>query len=266
MDLSQIANILEPHEIEPEKLQELEADLLQKLKEVDEKAHEDRGALYYYLLRIRLYKNTLLEDQTIEKYLSEMLKNFKKHEKETANELQAEKDPSKRKIVGFQLKAFYNIIESYLLNLERSFEKKGFLDRLRQTYITKMHYREKKFWHTKNLGAWFAFFIWRHTSRYGESFGHWGMTNLITVLGYTIIFYLIGHYASEPTHAMVLENGGYLEGGIFNYLYYSIVTFTTLGYGDIVPVTFLEKIVAMIEVIQGYVMLGVFLTLLQKRL
>ena len=109
--------------------------------------------------------------------------------------------------------------------------------------------------------------MWRHTSRYGESFAHWGMTNLVTVLIYTVLYFLVGEFISQPTHAMVIANGELLSGGgPFNYLYYSIVTFTTLGYGDIFPVTLFEKIIASIEVIQGYVMLGVFLTILQKRL
>ena len=266
MDLTEIANILEPHKIPPEKLQELENDLLAKLKELGENAYEDRGVLYYYLLRIRLFKNTLLEDQTVIKYLKEMRKNFRNHENVVMKLYRTEKDPSKKKILGFQLKAFYNIIESYMLHLERLFERKGFTDRMRDIYISKMLYREKTHFLTKQYGRWLLFYLWRQTSRYGESFAHWGMTNLLTVLAYTVLYYFIGAYISEPTHAMILSNGEILPGSIFNYFYYSIVTFTTLGYGDIVPVTLLERIVASIEVIQGYVMLGVFLTILQKRL
>ena len=266
MDISNVINILEPREIELEKLQKLEADLLDELKKLNKKAYEDRGVLYYYLLRIRLHKNTLLEDQTIKRYLDKMQYNFARHEQETKISYQSEKDKTKKKILGFQIKAFYGIIESYFLYLERSFEKKGFLDRLRETYITKMHYRQKKFWHNRKFGNWFMFSVWKHTSKYGKSFAHWGLTNLIIVLGYAVVFFLIGKYISHPTHTMILENGDLLDGGIFNYLYYSIITFTTLGYGDITPITHLEKIVASIEVVQGYVMLGVFLTILQKRM
>ena len=39
-------------------------------------------------------------------------------------------------------------------------------------------------------------------------------------------------------------------------LYFSFVTLTTLGYGDIVPTSAAARIVALVEVITGYMMLG----------
>ena len=42
----------------------------------------------------------------------------------------------------------------------------------------------------------------------------------------------------------------------FTFYYYSIVTFTTLGFGDIVPKNILAEILVTIEVILGYIMLG----------
>jgi hypothetical protein len=52
-------------------------------------------------------------------------------------------------------------------------------------------------------------------------------------------------------------------------IYYSVVTFTTLGFGDIVPKTNLAALLVMAEVILGYVMLGglisIFATKLARR-
>lgn len=42
----------------------------------------------------------------------------------------------------------------------------------------------------------------------------------------------------------------------FSFFYYSIVTFTTLGFGDITPTTLCTELLVMIEVILGYIMLG----------
>ncbi|MCH8291504.1 ion transporter [Candidatus Poribacteria bacterium] len=39
-------------------------------------------------------------------------------------------------------------------------------------------------------------------------------------------------------------------------MYYSVVTFTTLGFGDIVPKTAWARFFVTFEVILGYVMLG----------
>ena len=44
-------------------------------------------------------------------------------------------------------------------------------------------------------------------------------------------------------------------------LYYSVVTLTTLGYGDVVPASASGQLVAMIEVITGYIMLGGLLSI-----
>ena len=42
----------------------------------------------------------------------------------------------------------------------------------------------------------------------------------------------------------------------FTPYYYSIVTFTTLGFGDVVPVDIVGEFVVTFEVILGYLMLG----------
>ncbi|NIM17935.1 MAG: hypothetical protein GTO45_38655, partial [Candidatus Aminicenantes bacterium] len=52
----------------------------------------------------------------------------------------------------------------------------------------------------------------------------------------------------------------------FSFLYYSIVTFTTLGFGDIVPKTDLLQFWVMLEVILGYIMLGGLISILANKL
>ncbi|MBW1947767.1 MAG: pentapeptide repeat-containing protein [Deltaproteobacteria bacterium] len=56
---------------------------------------------------------------------------------------------------------------------------------------------------------------------------------------------------------------------ILNAFYYSVVTFTTLGFGDITPMTAPAVICVMIKVALGYVMLGglisIFFTLIARR-
>jgi voltage-gated potassium channel Kch len=39
-------------------------------------------------------------------------------------------------------------------------------------------------------------------------------------------------------------------------LYFSVVTLTTLGYGDILPTTMAGQVAVMVETVLGYVMLG----------
>ena len=52
----------------------------------------------------------------------------------------------------------------------------------------------------------------------------------------------------------------------FSSFYYSVVTLTTLGYGDVTPASTAAQIVALIEVVIGYVMLGGLICLLSNKL
>lgn len=45
-------------------------------------------------------------------------------------------------------------------------------------------------------------------------------------------------------------------GNFINALYFSFITFTTVGYGDITPATTLSQVVVMVEIILGYLTLG----------
>ena len=49
-------------------------------------------------------------------------------------------------------------------------------------------------------------------------------------------------------------------------LYFSVVTLTTLGYGDVTPVSISGQVVAMIEVITGYIMLGGLLSIFSNKI
>lgn len=49
-------------------------------------------------------------------------------------------------------------------------------------------------------------------------------------------------------------------------IYYSVVTFTTLGYGDIFPVGGIGRMIAVIEVIIGYMALGSFLVIIGRKI
>ena len=48
--------------------------------------------------------------------------------------------------------------------------------------------------------------------------------------------------------------------------YYSIVTYTTLGYGDITPQNWVGEVLVVAEVIMGYTTLGLLLSILANRI
>jgi uncharacterized protein YjbI with pentapeptide repeats len=47
--------------------------------------------------------------------------------------------------------------------------------------------------------------------------------------------------------------------------YFSIVTYSTLGYGDVLPLTWLGELLVMLEVVLGYTTLGLILSILANR-
>lgn len=92
-----------------------------------------------------------------------------------------------------------------------------------------------------------AFWLWWLFADCGRSFIRWGAWSILFALGYSLAFVLMGE-----THF----NLDHLQFSFSSMTYYSVVTFTTLGFGDIKPITKLASFVVMSEVILGYIMLG----------
>ena len=81
--------------------------------------------------------------------------------------------------------------------------------------------------------------------------------------GLTLLFALI--YSALGEQAFAVSNKATLGWNFFTAVYYSVVTFTTLGFGDITPLTPVSAIVVMIEVVVGYVMLGILISILATK-
>ncbi len=76
---------------------------------------------------------------------------------------------------------------------------------------------------------------------------------LIFIIGYIILFG-VGYYLSSPNTFK-----GHYELSFIDSLYLSVVTFTTLGFGDITPVTNTGKILTIIESFVGILLIGTFI-------
>lgn len=92
----------------------------------------------------------------------------------------------------------------------------------------------------------------RLTSDYGRSFSRFFAWSLMVVVIFGFIYSLIPGALTRP--------------GLFESMYFSVVTFVTLGYGDIVPATHLAMAIVVLEVVIGYVMLGLLVAIISKRL
>jgi len=105
-------------------------------------------------------------------------------------------------------------------------------------------------------------FLWWVLSDYGRSIWRWAGWSVFFSFLFSVLFFCMGeeHFSIDPA----IISGW--AGGWFKYAYYSVVTFTTLGFGDITPKTTLGMAYVMFEVVIGYVMLGGLISILANKL
>lgn len=82
----------------------------------------------------------------------------------------------------------------------------------------------------------------------GEKFTFYFL-NLLIMIGYFAVLYK--SFGIQMPHGQ--------EADLFDALYFSVVTWTTLGYGDILPSSFYTKVFVIVEVILGYIYMGILI-------
>lgn len=99
----------------------------------------------------------------------------------------------------------------------------------------------------------FVYYVWLATSDCGRSLLRWCAWILLLTVLFAWFYTLVGvDYGKYPNW--------------ISPLYYSVVTLTTLGYGDVVPASAAAKVVAMLEVTVGYLMLGGLLSIFANKM
>jgi len=78
-------------------------------------------------------------------------------------------------------------------------------------------------------------------------------------LVFALLFYTLGEEAFHINHTESLS------WNPFTLIYYSVVTITTLGFGDIVPKTQAAAALVMLESVMGYIMLGILISILTTK-
>ncbi len=121
-----------------------------------------------------------------------------------------------------------------------------------QNYIEEIKSDKNKF---------LIYHMWRILSDCGRSLFRWGIWAIILSVIYGFIFFFIGADSFE-INSSLKENSHEL----FIMIYYSVVTFTTLGFGDVTPITTGAAIAVMFEVITGYIMLGGLISIFSSKL
>ncbi|MBI9074795.1 MAG: pentapeptide repeat-containing protein [Desulfatibacillum sp.] len=106
--------------------------------------------------------------------------------------------------------------------------------------------------------------VWNIFADCGRTPWRWLLWSLFFSLFFAMCFFYMGE-----SHFSFSNKSDAFPFGFIAPIYYSVVTFTTLGFGDITPKTPIAAILVMAEVILGYVMLGglisIFATLITRR-
>jgi len=105
------------------------------------------------------------------------------------------------------------------------------------------------------------YWIWLILADCGRSFWPLILWALFFVTCFALVFCILGVDAFEVKN---MPHEGPSEK-FFTMLYYSVVTFTTLGFGDVTPTTRAAGWWVMAEVVLGYIMLGMLISILANK-
>ena len=133
--------------------------------------------------------------------------------------------------------AFMSIGNASEASACRALEK----ERMRQIHLLEKHYHKA-----------LLYTLWSVLAGYGESLFRWAATCVVALIGFAAIY--AGFDLVSPVNHW------------FDYAYFSVVTFTSLGYGDIRPLGLWGKALACAEIMIGLVMFGLLLTFIGNRI
>ena len=115
--------------------------------------------------------------------------------------------------------------------------------------------------------------IWRWSSDYGRSLALWALWSMLIALFFSSLYMMPGpswfpEWLQErmPQFHQVTGTDMGVPLTFWKSFYFSIVTFTTLGFGDVVADNTLARILVTLEVIFGYVMLGGLISIFANKL
>ncbi len=126
---------------------------------------------------------------------------------------------------------------------------------------------------TKENYIW-KYRFWKLTSNCGQSIWRWALLSILLAGIFGILFadYPVWEWLPDGIKNVLISidpkmgfNDKMIVNGFTPY-YFSIVTFTTLGFGDVTPLNLAGQVWLTLEVVVGYIMLGGLITLFATKM
>ena len=214
--------------------------------------HTERGICYYYLLVSYLKANLVHETEESIEFYEKM---------DSAFEAQLNVYKTKRDHFSWpEIKDFFRLMDRCYESLETLYLKHNFRKRRLAAYRRKMEFAKDSFLFDRDYNKWFEYKFLETTSYYGTSLVRWAFTTLLFILIMGGAYALLDQFLAEEMRTLTAD------AHWFDYLYFSMITLTTVGFGDITPMALSAKMLVMAQAFFGFIMLGIFIGLINKRI
>ncbi len=224
----------------------------ERLKTLKISDYTQRGLCYYYLLVSYLKAHLVHETEESVDFFEHMDKAFRAQEKIYAKHAGQFSDQ--------EISDFYKLMERCYNALEFLYQRHDFQGRRTLAYQRKMHFRKMYFKLAGQWLSWVEYQLLDLTCHYGTSVIRWGMTTITFLVAISLAYMFLD--TQLPLDQQMLPKDPHW----FDYFYFSIIVLTTVGLGDIVPMSLAAKMLTALEASVGFMMLGVFMGMLQRKL
>lgn len=215
--------------------------------------YTERALCYYYLLVSYLKAQLVHETEESVLYFEEMDELFLKQE----DVYQAHS----KKFTQEEIQDFYKLMERCYNSLEFLYLRHNFKLRRELAYQRKMFFRKNAFFQKREILSALEYKFLEITCLYGTSLIRWAFATFVFVFIVSFGYMAIDKVQPDDLHRMI-----HGEAHWFDYFYFSVMILTTVGLGDIHPVTLAGKMLTSVEALFGFLMIGIFIGMLQKRL
>lgn len=176
---------------------------------------------------------------------------------------------TKNEVIPEERDREYEKAEKVYRSIKHSYKKSGDYDLAADFYYREMECVRKQKHPFKLKRVFTRGFIWhsiilRRVCGYGEKPGR-----ALAWAAIIILFFAVLYYPNPLGHGWIELNAEWkhqLLPDFVKAVHFSIITFATLGYGNIHPVNLPANVVTAIEVILGYLMFGVLVTLVVRKI